>query len=836
MRISNSRACGSKQTRFAGRKGWMLMMAVAPLAVLMGTHALGATQTWDPAATTTGSDGLGSWDATSTDWASGGADGVWVNDGTSTANFGSGGTVGTVTINTPNISAAGINFNLGYTVAATTGDTLTLTTPTVTVAAGQTATISAPLVGAVGLTAVGNLTLTTASTYTGDTTISSGSLVTVTGSNSGAVIGTNTVGVGIDSALGVTTAGSGNITVANGGTLSLNGTANNVINFGSKVVFIAGTGSGPVTVGAKTFSGAIINQSATIREFDAFEFLTLTGDATVGGSRIDIGRDGDGGVAPTRRDVLDLAGHTLTINMNGAAQPVFGIEGLNGKGNSVGTTVTSGNIDVVGGSLDIETNTVVQNDGTSTITFESGANLELFETSGTSLNRAMVFKGNNVIGGGANLTNAVLGSNVTLNGNISFETDVSGGLQAGGTANLTITGNIVESGGSYSISQIGASTTTLAGTNNYTGGTFIQHFGTLALGSAGALPVGTVVTMGNATTGSGGTLDLGGQNTTVGGLVVVGIGASTCIIGNSSTTAPSTLNFAGNATPSVFPGTIQDVVGVGSQTTALAVSAGSLTLTGSNTYSGGTTVSGGKLLVNSSAGSGNVTLNGGVLGGTGFINGSVVAGTGAHTIHPGPGGGVVGSLFIGGDLVTNANTTLAFDLASPGGGSDLLAVTGNVTLSGGALAIASQGTTGSGSLGYYRVISYSGSLTGSTSGFVLPAVAGNIAYTLSTTQDSGYIDIHRGFVGDTNDDGNVDANDLNVVLANLGTKTSSWGNGNFDGATTIDLTDLNDVLNHLGTSVGSNSLAGSTAVAPEPATLGIAVFGAAALMIRRKRR
>jgi hypothetical protein len=82
----------------------------------------------------------------------------------------------------------------------------------------------------------------------------------------------------------------------------------------------------------------------------------------------------------------------------------------------------------------------------------------------------------------------------------------------------------------------------------------------------------------------------------------------------------------------------------------------------------------------------------------------------------------------------------------------------------------------------------------------------------------------------------VDANDLNVVLANLGTKTSSWGNGNFDGATTIDLTDLNDVLNHLGTSVGSNSLAGSTAVAPEPATLGIAVFGAAALMIRRKRR
>jgi hypothetical protein len=55
-------------------------------------------------------------------------------------------------------------------------------------------------------------------------------------------------------------------------------------------------------------------------------------------------------------------------------------------------------------------------------------------------------------------------------------------------------------------------------------------------------------------------------------------------------------------------------------------------------------------------------------------------------------------------------------------------------------------------------------------------------------------------LGDANVDGHVDSADLAIVLSNLGSTTSLWTNGNFDGAPTIDLTDLNDVLNHLGTS------------------------------------
>jgi endonuclease I len=74
-------------------------------------------------------------------------------------------------------------------------------------------------------------------------------------------------------------------------------------------------------------------------------------------------------------------------------------------------------------------------------------------------------------------------------------------------------------------------------------------------------------------------------------------------------------------------------------------------------------------------------------------------------------------------------------------------------------------------------------------------------------------------LGDTNLDGKVDLSDLNAVLNNLGTVTSNWSAGNFDGAPTVDLTDLNDVLNNLGTTAPTgNSLPQPV---PEPASLAV---------------
>jgi autotransporter-associated beta strand protein len=55
------------------------------------------------------------------------------------------------------------------------------------------------------------------------------------------------------------------------------------------------------------------------------------------------------------------------------------------------------------------------------------------------------------------------------------------------------------------------------------------------------------------------------------------------------------LTFAGSGAPSSFGGTIQDALDGGASTTALVVSSGTLTLTGSNVYTGGTSVTCGLL-------------------------------------------------------------------------------------------------------------------------------------------------------------------------------------------------------------------------------------------------
>ena len=223
-----------------------------------------------------------------------------------------------------------------------------------------------------------------------------------------------------------------------------------------------------------------------------------------------------------------------------------------------------------------------------------------------------------------------------------------------------------------------------------------------------------------------------------------------------------------------------------------------------------------------------------MLGGTGTLLGSVLGGTGTHTISPGNSTiNSIGTLTFGA-LTTDTHTTLAVDLISPVATNDLLRITGNVTLNGGAVAVSSLAATGLSSLGYYKILSYAGTLTGSVANITLPAVANNVEYTLDTAHDPGFIDLHRGFVGDADDSGSVDLNDLNIVLNNLGTTTASWNHGNFDGSATVDLTDLNDVLNELGTSIPTGASVTSVA-APEPTSLYVLALSGLLLARRRQR-
>jgi uncharacterized repeat protein (TIGR03803 family)/autotransporter-associated beta strand protein len=228
------------------------------------------------------------------------------------------------------------------------------------------------------------------------------------------------------------------------------------------------------------------------------------------------------------------------------------------------------------------------------------------------------------------------------------------------------------------------------------------------------------------------TLMLTGSVTNSGGNHTI---AAPVVLGSNvyvSTTAGSSLTISGPVSESA----------VGSSVTLAG--SGRVILSASNTYTGGTTVEGGILVAangtnGSATGSGIVTLNGGTLASDpsagGSISGEVLPGSAASVIAPG-GVGSIGKLTVG-SLVTASNLTLDFDLNTPGGSNDLLAVTGNLTLaSNTAITFGTDPTTP----GDYRLIGY-GSLTGGLSDLDLPTAPSGWTYSLSTTVDPGYIDL-----------------------------------------------------------------------------------------------
>jgi uncharacterized repeat protein (TIGR03803 family)/autotransporter-associated beta strand protein len=213
-----------------------------------------------------------------------------------------------------------------------------------------------------------------------------------------------------------------------------------------------------------------------------------------------------------------------------------------------------------------------------------------------------------------------------------------------------------------------------------------------------------------------------GGNHTIAAPVVLGSNVTV------STTAGSSLTISGPISESA----------VGSSVTLAG--SGRVILSASNTYTGGTAVQSGILVAangsnGSATGSGIVTLNGGTLAtdpiAGGSISGEAVPGSAASVIAPG-GVGSVGKLTLG-SLVTASNLTLNFDLTTPGGGNDLLLITGALTLNPNTAITFGTDPTANGD---YRLIGY-GSLTGSLSDFVLPSGP----YSLSTSVDPGNIDL-----------------------------------------------------------------------------------------------
>lgn len=283
----------------------------------------------------------------------------------------------------------------------------------------------------------GSVALTAANGYTGTTTIKNGATVKINGNTS----------------LGSTSGDK--VVVESGGTLDIGGAATaNTLNLGAKHLEIAGNGTDG-TVGA-------ITNSSTLSQFSSFHYIKLTADATITGSRMDIGRNPLGG------ETLDLNGKTLTLNMSGV-QPIFGVQ--------AGAVVTAGNIVVNTGGFNIETTSVLDDIG-GTVTFNAGTVFQAYQTVDGAIKRPLVFKGGNTIGSGnANL--ATVNSNITLDGSVTLQA-LASGVPGTGNFPIDLKGAISGVGG---ITKVGTNSVTLTGTNTYAGATAING-GTLVLGGS----------------------------------------------------------------------------------------------------------------------------------------------------------------------------------------------------------------------------------------------------------------------------------------------------------------------------------------------------------------
>lgn len=229
-------------------------------------------------------------------------------------------------------------------------------------------------------------------------------------------------------------------------------------------------------------------------------------------------------------------------------------------------------------------------------------------------------------------------------------------------------------------------------------------------GKAGATGGNMVIA---AVTGSTGTLNIGagaGESAAAAGTV----DAASVQFGDGL----GTLVFNHTNTGYVFAAGLQNWPnGTGVGTQHIEHLAGTTLLTGdSSTFNGTTTVSGGKLSVNGALG-GTVNVEaGGTLGGSGTVGTTGLTTSVADGGHIAPGNSA-GTLSVVGNLALSSGSILDFELGSPGssagapGTSDRIDIAGNLVLDG-TLNLAQSGAPADGTagLGYYRLMTYGGSL------------------------------------------------------------------------------------------------------------------------------
>lgn len=416
--------------------------------------------------------------------------------------------------------------------------------------------------------------------------------------------------------------------------------------------------------GDNTLTGTIvIDSNATIR-CRADSTLTILGNVFISADDLTLGGEGGaqisgeisaGGGALIKRDlgtwVLD--GDNTYWSETRIEDGVLRIEHNNGLGGTGSGTTVAG-----GGALQLRRNIDV---GTERLSLQGSG------IAGTGALRS-VERDNSWAG------------EVQLRGNSTI------GVDAG---TLTISGNIRDEGGSFSLMKVGAGTLRLTGTNTYEGATIIVA-GTLQEGS-GELPDSSDVTV-----LGGAIFDLNGNTDTIDALA----GGGTVKLGGG------TLTVGGDNGGWEFTGTI---TGAGGLT---KIGTGTQVLGGDNDYTGETTVAAGVLNVRADTALGGLAagttvssgaaleLQGGVSVGAEAlaISGAGIAGNGALRNISGI-NSFGGALTLGGDTTIQSDAgELRFTVFNPITGADanlVLAGAGDGTI-GGAIATGAGGLTKNG--------------------------------------------------------------------------------------------------------------------------------------------
>lgn len=223
---------------------------------------------------------------------------------------------------------------------------------------------------------------------------------------------------------------------------------------------------------------------------------------------------------------------------------------------------------------------------------------------------------------------------------------------------------------------------------------------------------------------------------------------------------------------------------------------------------------------------GTLTGEGSVRTGSGPIVGQVESINGM--IAPGDG---VGSMEIDGRLSLGGEATLQFELGGTAAGSqyDQLVVTDSVALDGTlevSLVDAGVGLFAPSVGDVFTLITYD-SEGGTFDTLDLPA---GYEWSVSYGADNLTLEVLSAglFAGDINGDGSVDLLDLDILGANFGSTSATFGEGDINGDGNVDLLDLDLLGSVFGTTVGS-------AAVPEPTALLLLTVAASAAAVRKRR-